>query len=374
MRALLNSRMITLLVAVGLCTAASNSWAQTQTAQSAMFSTQASGNYVITGNEVWNYNKVTAATYFNNVWDGNPPTGPVVSCSNAPSNTGRGCNPAYQPAQPATTAPDPNPNKLTPHVANNSCNFWAGTALTLIPGPNTTYTQDDTVTVSGLTPSSGQAGAWKFTWTYTYNITFSQGAGPFPPQTAWDLQSSDTTKAEVTVTGFFAGESTQKKSAPSPGNPWTFKTSFTMTDDLGGSRLVNPVAHILDSNASEICTLAINTTVPPFATDNYFYAKNAGSNGNSNQLVDNGTVLDIENGSVCSPGNNCDNFAGNNTTLGEKADITSTNPSSCSISQAGNYTLQVTGTLKGVSGASSLPVSVSSSLCIQAESCTLPCQ
>lgn len=123
-------------------------------------------------------------------------SGPVVTCTG--SGLG-GVNflPANQPATP--TAPSSNVLKLKPYVVTNACNFWSGNALELLEGgPKPQYTQSETI--NGL---NGK-GNWKFEW--TYEIGFVDGnAGPFDPRTAWDLQSSSTTCAAVTVEGFFAG-------------------------------------------------------------------------------------------------------------------------------------------------------------------------
>jgi hypothetical protein len=55
---------------------------QVSTAQSVMFSTDLSGDFVIEASEVWTYNRSSAKSLFTNTWDGNPPT---VTCSGSPS-------------------------------------------------------------------------------------------------------------------------------------------------------------------------------------------------------------------------------------------------------------------------------------------------
>ena len=110
--------------------------AQTTTAQSAMFANTASGNFIITGTEVWSYNKDTAATYFSNAVS----SGPVVTCNGNPTN----CATTNQPAAPG--APAPESNKLNASVNSQSCAFWDGTLLTLTG--DTTYKQF--VTINGL--------------------------------------------------------------------------------------------------------------------------------------------------------------------------------------------------------------------------------
>jgi hypothetical protein len=319
--------------------------AQTSTAQSAMFNNTASGNFVITGNEVWSYNKDTAATYFTNTLT----SGPDVTCGGSPTN----CADDNKPDPPAAPAPDA--SKLNATVNSNSCNFWEGTELSVSTGQQN-YKQS--VTINGLNTK----GNWTFEWTYTVAVGTTN---PPAAQTAWELQSSSTTTADVSVTGFFAGQSTQLASGKGK-KDWSFKASHTMTD-AGVSRLVDPVAKIYDAGANLVCSLAISTALE-YGVD-YFYAQNAGSNGPTGQLIDGDTVNRIQNGLKASPNGNVDDFAGNNTTLGERANITGTTPAACSIAAAGSYSLQVSGILKGVSGSASLPVSVTSSVCISAGSC-----
>src|SRR5688572_18130981 len=135
---------------------------------------------------------------------------------------------------------------------------------------------------------------------------------------AWDLQSSSTTNADVTVAGFFAGQSTQKKSNGSGG--WTFKTSHTLADDLGQSRLVNPAATIYDSGANVLCALAISQALESGV--DYYYSQNAGSNGPVGQLIDGELVSRIQQGLIASSNGDLDNFAGNNSTNRGRANIT----------------------------------------------------
>lgn len=334
---------------------AGSALAQTKTAQSAMFDNSASGNFVITGSSVYSYNRDTAATYFTNNWDGAAAT---VGCTGGGAG-GVNCLAANKPATPAAPAADD--NKLNGHVGCNACNFWGGNALSLACGGPTSYNQ--VVTLSGL---NGR-GNWNFTFTYTIGLTTTD---PVPAGTAWDLQTSSTTNADVSVTGFFAGQSVQSKSNGTGG--WSFKASHTMLDSLGASRLVGATATISDDQANVICTLPLTTAVE--SNQDFVYLGNAGRNGTVAQLFDdgvtaNGTVNEIQGGVSTSLNGKKDDFAGNNGTGGDRAVITASGV--CSIAAAGNYTLNVTGTLKGVSGSSSLPVSVNSSICISAGTCSL---
>jgi hypothetical protein len=132
-------KMAGAVTAFALMASAATALAQTKTAQSAMFENTATGTFVIVGNEVWAYNKVTAATYFSN----RLVSGPTVTCSGNSTN----CNVLNQPATPAVPAPDA--QKLNGFIGSNSCNFWDGQALALNPlGPDNQYTQP--VTINGL--------------------------------------------------------------------------------------------------------------------------------------------------------------------------------------------------------------------------------
>ena len=350
----------------GLLLSPSIASAQTKTAQSAMFDNQAAGNFVIVGSESWAFDADVAATYFM----GSLVSGPVATCTGASSNTGRGCNSVYQPAAPSSPDPSPVPNSNVNGTVNpQNCTFWDGGQLQ-VNAPHATYTKSVN-NVPGLTPTTGNAGNWKFEWTYSYSVV---GNGLVAAKTAWILQSSNTNGASVSVTGFFAGQSVQSKTNGTGG--WSFKASHTMLDSLGASRLVGATATITDSDANTVCTLALSTGI--LSNQDFTYLGNAGRNGTTAQLFDdgvntNGTVNEIQGGVSTSLNGKKDDFAGNNGTGGDQAVINGSTPSSCLISDAGDYTLNVTGTLKGVSGSSSLPVGVSSSVCISAGTCSV-CQ
>jgi hypothetical protein len=321
-----------------------------------MFSNTASGNFVITGEAIYAYNNATAAAYFTNVWNN---SAPVRTCSGSPTNCATSNAPLSAPAAPAADA-----SKLNGKIGCNACNFWGGIALSLSCGGPNTYTQSVTI--------NGQNGNGNWKYEFTYNIGFSATGDAYnstpAEKTAWDLQSNDTINADVGVTGFFAGQSTQLKNNGSGG--WSFKASHTLLDSLGASRLVDATATIKDELAVTVCTLPIVTNIVP--GQEFTYLGNAGRNGTTDNLFDNGitsngTVNEIQDGVSTALNGKKDDFAGNNGTGGDKAVIDSDSTGTCPISAEGNYTLHVTGALKGVSGSSSLPVSVSSSICINAD-------
>jgi hypothetical protein len=322
------------------------------TAQSVMFATKMDSDFIITGSETWVYDKwgeTGAASYFTNAWDGNPPN--IV-------RTKGSCS---QPSTPTT--PPPIQNKLEPVLGYNKCAFWDGGDLTVNP-PQVTYTQTETVkSGSGSTQCW-----WDFTW--TYKITANQTS--VEPRTAWTLQSSELSPAMVTLSGYLAGQSTVRKSSDSK-NPWTFKASHTMSyiDPLTGqavARLQNPTATLYDSGGNivwgpQALAYSLETGV------DYFYNQNAGTNGPIGQLVNGYNVNNIQNGLVPSDdGLSWDNFAGNNTTLGERVNLQQVK---FAITNPGVYTLSITGTLKDVAGLASFPFSVDKQITVSgAEECT----
>ena len=125
----------------------------TATGQSIMVNLQAEGTFAIVQTLTYKYNRDTAATYFDNLWDGNPP---AVSPGNIHDNSDivtvgpslipvveSECTPTtVPPGPPAVDATEVNPGHHWV-VGENQCNFLNGTALT-----GATYTQDATASAS----------------------------------------------------------------------------------------------------------------------------------------------------------------------------------------------------------------------------------
>jgi len=310
------------------------------TAQSVMFATEMTGNFVMRETEAWEFDHAGAKTFFTNAWNG---LAPSIECEGNSAD----CVATNKPATPAAPAPDP--YRLNPVAGRNACTFWAGGGLA-----GGTYTQ--TVFLNG---KKGD-GLWKFTYMYLITPTFSS----VPPRTAWELQSSNDSAAVVTLSGYVAAQATQKASSTGKKkSDWTFKTSHTLLNGDGTARIASLQASLAwdGGQVGTLLAYALESGI------DYFYRSNAGSNGPTGQLVDGGTVSAIQNGRVGSPRANFDDFAGNNGTLGDRAVLA---PVSWAIPDAGQYTLTVSGTVKGVAGSLDQTFAVSKVISVSAGECS----
>jgi hypothetical protein len=210
--------------------------------------------------------------------------------------------------------------------------------------------------------SQHQRGNWTFT--YTYNVV--PKAEVVPQYTAWSSAETGGT-VDVRFTGFVASESFQKQSNRS-------KYSFTMID--GGvtrargvaATLAGPASRSLDLNNVDTDgdTVHDALAVVP-ATANFAYVANGGVFGNSavfsalhyatGKVKNN--VNDILNG--INDGSPADNFAGNNNDLAARnvhgAPFAGSFPG---LAESGNYTITVSGTLKGNSSSADFGFNVTS--------------
>jgi hypothetical protein len=341
--------------------------AQTQTAQSAMVAlTPDSQAYEIAGTTTWTFNRGNqndadltglAMSYYTNVWDGVVPT---LTCTGGGSN---GC--VTPPAAPA--APAPKPNELQQQAQGDRCTFFFGGTLGA-----TTYTQGVTVNVGGPGTPAAQKGNWTFT--YTYAITPIQAVDP---QTAW---TSEVTGGSVNLGfgGFVASESYQKQSN-------RHKYSFTMVD--GGITRARNVSASLMKDSATLASLDLNNVDTDLngindgltvagAVNDFFYFANGGIFGNSSVFSalhaparkSENSVVNIVTGIDATP---ADNFAGNNNDLA--AGNVHLGPYSGSfngLTEPGDYTVVVAGTLKGNSSSADFGFSVTSSL-IQIGGCSV---
>jgi hypothetical protein len=151
---------------------------------------------------------------------------------------------------------------------------------------------------------------------------------------------------------------------------WKFKASHTITD-ASGLRLTGMKVGVYDSNDGLVGTEKVQGTDFAFSlgTGEYFYAQNAGTSGDTNQLLNGALVSDIQQGDVCTTGGgNRDDHCGNDAVLGEKAVMDA--PVGFDLSTEGDYTLRVSGTVKGNAGTVNQSFSVCSSLTISAGSCS----
>jgi hypothetical protein len=330
-------RACSLLVLVMSAASAS---AQTQTAQSAMVAlTPDSSAYEIAGSITWTFNRGnhndvdltgTAMNYYTNLWDGVIPT---PTCTGGGQN---GCVTA--PATPA--APAPLSVELQQQAQTDRCTFFSGGTL-----GNGTYTQVVPVNVN----SGAQKGNWKFT--YTYAITPTQAVAP---ETAW---TSEVTGGSVNLgfSGFVASESYQKQSN-------RHKYSFTMVD--GGITRARNVSASLMNDSATLASLDLNNVdtdgdmindglAVGGAVDDFDYFAKGGIFGNSDvfsalhapgRKIAN-SVVNIVTGNDAAP---ADNFAGNNNDLAVgNVHIGPYSGSFNGLTEPGNYTVVVAGSLKG---------------------------
>jgi hypothetical protein len=311
-----------------------------------MFDVQVGGNYAIAGTETWNFSRDTAETFYANTCNPAPVS---ITCTGGGRNNVN-CLTANQPATPA---PAPEQNKLMQRAQADRCAFWAGGALS-----STSYTT--TSRVNGVNGNGN--------WTYTYNCSVVPNAPSFEARSAWTLASSTTTAATVTLAGTLQGQSALLKSAKSAAD-WNYKLSHEMShvDELTGEAvadLVDPVATITDSNGSIVSASPLAFTLEQGV--DYFYSANAGTFGATGLLVNDANVSVIQTGLAAATDGYVDNFAGNDTTLGERAVLT---PAEWTFTAPGDYTLTVSGTLKGNTGAVTRSISVTSSATIFAGDC-----
>ncbi len=323
-----------------------------QTAQSAMVDLQTDSNaYQIEGTITWTYHRDDCAVNsYNNAWNGSAPT---VSCTGGGQN---GC----QTAPSTPPAPDPDGNKLRQHAQAERCTFFCGGTL-----GSDSYAQDVAVIVNNPAPQA-ERGNWKFT--YTYDIV-PKGTEEFPSavaaHTCWTSEETGGT-VNVLFDGFVSSESYLKQS-----NGRT-KYSFTLSDSLGASRVVNASAQLqkfdgtnwADVGSAVLLGPASDGTLPVTATTaDYTYFGNVGVFGNS--VVYNALHAPPPGGrpaTLVSAILLQDNFANNDNDLASgnvhEADFDS---SFSGITEAGDYRIVLSGTIKGNAGTADQPFSVTSS-------------
>ncbi len=143
-----------------------------------------------------------------------------------------------------------------------------------------------------------------------------------------------------------------KKSGTSSA-PWTFKTDHTLgtaIDPLTGktysTSIQNLTATLTDAAGNVLASQPLTYNV--LKGVDFYYAQNAGYAGSWNNLVDGAAVSAIQTGHVyANDGVTRDNFAGNDTTLGDQAVLV---PASFTINAPGDYTLTITGMVRGIPG------------------------
>lgn len=317
--------------------------APSQTAQSVMVNTSFdSGAYVIEGTITWTFDKDCAEANYTasaGVWDGNEPT-----CSGSNANCASTNKPAVPPAP---AVPSTGPDSIKNHAQDDHCTYFCGGTLS-----GWAYT--DTSTVNGLNG--------KGNWTFTYNYSSSPNTATVDAHTCWTSEETGGT-VDVGFSGFISSESYLKQTSRD-------KYSFTLTepDGLGGtlSRVQNVSAQLQKfdgTNWNNVGDPIAYGTLPVTATAaDYEYFGNGGVFGNSAVY----SALHATGGGKAATNVSAilleDNFANNDNDLVNgnvhEADYNGSFPG---ISEAGDYRVQVSGTIKGNAGAVGQQFSVTSS-------------
>ena len=279
-------------------------------------------------------------------------SGPVVTCD------GPGCG---DPPPPTPPAPGDTPGHLNSFLNSQAvkCAFFCGGDL-----PSDANPQTVNVNLPGGTH-------WHFTWTYTLTPT-----GSVDPQTCWECSQS-TGSVDVNFCGFVAGESFVLKSGGT--ERWTKKYSFTLRDDLGASRVTNVMAQLqlstdggttwadvglpqaVDTSFIFDCGKPTDTCDNASAPTDYLYYGNAGCVGNATAQ----TYLHATCGTYAAAYTNDimsnlpDDFPNNNNNLCAYSQTAPFQFTFTGITQAGDYRVNLTGTVKGNSAVSSQTFSVS---------------
>jgi hypothetical protein len=335
-----------------------SAFAQTQTAQSAMVDISlSSASFEIQGTSTWTFDRgvhqepgTAMAGYTNLATTGPSPVG----CTGAGAG-GVNCAAANAPTAEAIAAAQPLPNEiiLQQHAQGERCTFFLGGQLTSM-----SYSQTARI------PGANGKGDWQYEWSYEL-VPVSSIVDPF---TAWTSEETGGT-VDVGFSGFVASESFMKQSTRN-------KYSFTMTDG-GISRarglsatLSGPQGGAIDLNNLDSDGDTVNDAVVIVpATDDFTYLGNGGVFGNA-------TVFNALHAALQKSANSAsnilngvndnapsDNFAGNNGDLA--AGNVHTAPFGGlfgGLTESGDYTISVSGVLKGNSSTASQDFSVTSNL------------
>jgi hypothetical protein len=359
----------------------------TQTGQSIMVNLLAEGTFAIVETNTYEYNFDTAAGYFTNAWDGNPPAVSSNTSSHDSTTNNVVTPPAVEsPCTPSITdpfpgsAPQADANKLydghpghNDVVGNNGCTFLNGGLLT-----GDTYQQ--TATASGScsyvsTVTQNPNGKYKVvtttvdttnTYTYTYNITANApyDTDPVAGLTAWDLVSSEGggDTAHVDIGGQIAGESVISKT----GLPR--KYSFSLNEDpldntisrvqnlaiyVDDVLVANPASHVFHNAAGA-------APGAPGAVD-FDYTGNAGSNGNTGLLY---TPEPAAARTIL----NTDSFAGNQDGGSDGEALAWAIMDSVGLDLApGAHSIKLTGTVKDNSGLTDIGFNITQQITVETQ-------
>jgi hypothetical protein len=187
-------------------------------------------------------------------------------------------------------------------------------------------------------------------------ITTKQGASTlvatpvsstaYPAKTGWTLTSSTATAIALDVSNIFVAS--ESLLIQTTGKNKTTKYSFSMTDDLGVSRLTKfTVTLVKDGVDVDTRDLLLSQTVEQGV--DWLYIANAGTFGNNDAKA---SLLSGQNVSAILL---ADNFAGNNGVGGTRANIPN---QSFTLDGSGNYTLRIAVTIKGNSADTTQSITV----------------
>jgi hypothetical protein len=297
-----------------------------------MVNLDAAGDFAIVETATYEFDLAAAATHFTNAWDG---IAPSVTC------TGPGC--ATAPAAPAAPAPlDAKVSGPSGAARSQRCIFLDGGALA-----GDSYTQSVKVSTG-----SGRTGA-NYTYTYTYVVAPTEAE--VAPFTAWNLiDSSGSGLAHIVIGATVAGESVVKSSNAKVGT----KYSFSLLEGDGTSRVQNLAVTVSDAASNVVASALPGSTVN--APVDFTYATNAGSNGATSLLKD-GDARGILNG---------DSFAGNDNGGADGSALALATMDGVALDLGGgDYSVSLTGTVKGNSATADISFKVTQVLHIIAKGC-----
>lgn len=308
---------------------------KSSTGQGIQVTLSGGGAYTYTATENYKFNEDLATTYYTNALV----SGPTISASGKDADL---CAATFAAATPAAPAPDINElggsgaQGKNGVAAKDRCNFLDGGALT-----TRAYSQSVTQKVV--------CGSKTYNVSYTWDYTVTPNVESVDAWTCWELISSDNPNGvEVSIGGDIVGESAQStKQHP-------LKYSFSLADDLGLNRVTGLVVSL---NGVLMPTTSSMVTGADFTVTGF----NAGTNGNTGllKLGDARTIL------------NTDSFPGNNNggANGAALAYASMSPVSFAGLLEGDYTVVVTGTVKGNAAAASTTFAVNALISVVTPGC-----
>jgi len=312
----------------------------TTTGQSVMIQRTGNSSYTKNGDETWEWDRVTAATYYSNS---------VVGLVGSPTCTGSATNCAStnRPAEPTSPAPDA--TQLTGRngqLDTDECAFFNGGSL-----GSRSYNQS--LTVRGANGS----GNWTFTWAYSvFPIYTTVGA-----RTLMTLVSSSMNDT-INLVGYIAALSGMSTKTVAR------KYSFGLENSDGTSRITNLQAQSFDSAGLLLDTYALDHFVESNAPGalagdlgavDFNYVPSPGQLFGTTSILTTGDARSILNG---------DNFHGNNNGGSDGRSLARAPFGYNGVRIAdGDNTITITGNIKG--NEASVDTSISASFRITRNVC-----